>query len=339
MRSAIRRAAPMSVRVLVTAAAYYATAQAGFRVALVRGQITPLWLPAGVAIVCLLLFGGWTAIGIAIGTFLADLPLGPSPGAVAVIGVGDTLGPLCAYWLLRRSGFHLELDRLGDAVTLAVLGVFPGTLISATIGTVVLWAENAVSRGQFWEVWSMWWSGDAVGVLVGAPFLLALRAVRPALRRVPSPGRWVEPALLVCGTLAVAFAVTRNPYHLLFLVFPLLIWAALRFEHVGAATCVLIVAVVAAAAAANGYGPFAGSGVFSRIITLQTFNGAAALTTLLLASAVKERNAARGELERVAADLTKMAIDLERGQRTMKSMVIDLVRAQRLPTRRDSDVR
>ena len=41
------------------------------------------------------------------------------------------------------------------------------------------------------------------------------------------------------------------------------------------------------------------------------------------------------EHERVAADLTKMAIDLEHGQGTLKDMVLDLVRTQQPRRSRD----
>jgi integral membrane sensor domain MASE1 len=165
-----------------------------------------------------------------------------------------------------------------------------------------------------------------MGVLVVVPFLLALRTDR--LRDL-RPARWLELAALFAGTLAVAAVVTSSPYDLLFLAFPPLIWAALRFGHTGAAPCVLIVAMAAAVAAARGYGPFAHHGVLGRLVVLQTFNSAAALTSLLLASMVSERDSAQRAIDRVAADLTRMTVDLERGQRTLKGIVLDLVRAQR----------
>jgi integral membrane sensor domain MASE1 len=160
------------------------------------------------------------------------------------------------------------------------------------------------------------------------PLLLLLRTARVRGLR---PARWLELAVLLGGTLLVAVVVTASSYDLLFLIFPLLIWAALRFEHTGAAPCVLIVALVATLAAAKGYGPFAHHGVFGRLVVLQTFNSAVALTALLLAAMVSERNSARLTIDRVAADLSKMTDDLERGQKTLKGMVLDLVRAQHIP--------
>jgi integral membrane sensor domain MASE1 len=318
----------VGLRILITAAAYYGAAELGLRLAAVHGHLAPLWLPIGVAVVSLLLFGGWTCPGIMLAAFAVNLPLGPSTSAVAMIAVGDTAAPVCAYLLLRRAGFHRELDRVRDALALVFLGAFGSMLVSATVGSTALFLGGAVPAGQYWQTWSVWWTGDVMGVLVIVPFLLVLSTARVRGLR---PARWLELAVLLAGTLLVAVAVTASPYDLLFLIFPPLIWAALRFEHTGAAPCVLIVAIAATLAAAKGYGPFAHHGVFGRLVVLQTFNSAVALTALLLAAMVSERNSARLMIDRVAADLTKMTDDLERGQKTLKGMVLDLVRAQRIP--------
>lgn len=318
----------MGLRILITAAAYYGAAELGLRLAAVHGHIAPLWLPIGVAVVSLLLFGGWTCPGIMLAAFAVNLPLGPSAPAVAMIAMGDTAAPVCACLLLRRAGFHRELDRVRDALALVFLGAFGSMLVSATVGGTALLLGGAVPAGQYWQTWSVWWTGDVMGVLVIVPFLLVLSTARVRGLR---PARWLELAVLLAGTLLVAVAVTASPYDLLFLIFPPLIWAALRFEHTGAAPCVLIVAIAATLAAAKGYGPFAHHGVFGRLVVLQTFNSAVALTALLLAAMVSERNSARSMIDRVAADLTKMTDDLERGQKTLKGMVLDLVRAQRIP--------
>lgn len=331
-RSGGRFAVSVCVRVLITAAAYAAAAETGLRLAVPHGHIFPLWLPIGVAVVALLLFGPWTAPGIAIAAFAVNLPLGPSVPAVALIAAGNTLAPLCAYRLLRRSGFHLELDRLRDAVALIFLAAFGSMLVSATVGTTALLVGGATPPGEYWQTWSVWWTGDAMGVLVGVPFLLVLWKPRP---RAVGAARWLELAVLFAVTAAVATAVTAAPYALLFLLFPPLIWAALRFGHVGAAPCVVIVAMAATVAAAKGYGPFTFYGPLGRLVVLQTFNCATAVTALLLAAMVSERDNARQEIDRVAADLTRMTDDLEHGQRNLKGMVLDLVRAQRPPGERD----
>lgn len=59
-------------------------------------------------------------------------------------------------------------------------------------------------------------------------------------------------------------------------------------------------------AAEDGSGPFAGIDLFVKLITLQSFNGSAALTGLLLAALIAERNHTYQEIERACLRLAKV---------------------------------
>lgn len=297
---------PYAVEVLrwaAVAAAYYVSAKIGLQQQLVRGQVTPLWPPTGVALVVLMLWGLRMWPGIALGAFLVNVMLGPSILPVLAIAVGNTLAPVGAYLLLRRVGFRIELDRLQDALALVFLGALIGMLISATLGTGVLVASGALPAQDFWPTWSVWWTGDAMGVLVIAPFLLAARTARWP-RGVPVL-RWVEALVLLGGTTAVTVAATHSSVSLLFLVVPFLIWAAFRFQLTGAAPCALIASVVAIRAGAAGSGPFAGQDLLAKMVILQAFNGTVSLTALLLSAIVTERNRTLHEIEGACERLTE----------------------------------
>jgi integral membrane sensor domain MASE1 len=94
------------LRILALAAAYYLAAKVGLLFEIVRGQVTPLWPPTGIALVGLFVLGLRALPGITLGAFLINAPLGPSLPAAAVISVGNTLAPLCGYLMLRRVGFR-----------------------------------------------------------------------------------------------------------------------------------------------------------------------------------------------------------------------------------------
>ncbi|MER7957378.1 MASE1 domain-containing protein [Streptomyces sp. NPDC096030] len=299
-----------AVRVLAVAALYYGAAKLGLLQQLVRDQVTPLWPPTGVALAALLLMGLRVWPGIAIGAFLANAFLGPSAVAVVAITVGNTLAPVCACLMLRRAGFRAELDRLRDVLALVFLGALAGMLISSTIGSGVLVLSGAVEAGDFWPTWSVWWTGDAMGILVVTPFLLVLRRARwPVHAR---PVRWIEAAALAVGTVFVTLLATRTTDSpLLFLVSPFLIWAAFRFQLAGAAPCALVVSTLAILAATGDKGPFAGLDLFSSMVTLQAFNGTTALTALLLAAVITERNDTHEEIKRVCLRFAEMVAQLE----------------------------
>ncbi|MEU0805604.1 MASE1 domain-containing protein [Streptomyces sp. NPDC005970] len=308
----IRRYGATGLRIVAVAATYYAGARVGLLQELVRGQVTPLWPPTGIAVTCLLLLGLRTWPGITLGALAINAPIGPTVPAVAAIVAGNTLAPVCSYLLLRRMGFRTELNRLRDALSLVFLGALAGMLISSTVGTGVLVLEGGLPADEFWSTWSVWWTGDAMGVLVVTPLLLVLRRARVP-RHIPLY-RWAEVALLVLSTTVVALVATHSVGSLLFLVFPFLIWAALRFQLAGAATCALIVSVIAIQATAAGVGPFAGHTLLARMVTLQAFNGSTALTALLLSAIITERNRTRQQIEQICTQLAEVVVRLAPGE-------------------------
>ncbi|MFF3321870.1 MASE1 domain-containing protein [Streptomyces sp. NPDC002889] len=311
MRTAeIGRYWSVALRILAVAAFYYGAARLGLLQQLVGGQVTPLWPPTGVALAGLLVFGLRIWPGIALGAFLVNVSIGPTALAVLAIVAGNTAAPVCAYLMLRRTDFRDRLDRLRDVLALVFLGALAGMLISATVGTGVLVLSGALDAGDFWPTWSVWWTGDAMGVLVVTPFLLALRRFRwPPKAR---PRRWIEATALLLGTLfATILATGTTSAALLFLVFPFLIWAAIRFQLAGAATCALGVSTLAILAAARQSGPFADLDLFADMVTLQAFNGTTALTALLLAAVITERNETHEEIKRLCARLAEMVAEIE----------------------------
>ncbi|ONH34730.1 MULTISPECIES: MASE1 domain-containing protein [Protofrankia] len=295
-----------TLRTCAITASYYAAARAGLLLELAHRQVTPLWPPTGIAVVCLLLLGLRMWPGVALGAFLVNLSLGSSVLVALGISVGNTLAPVTACLLLRRSGFRPELDRLRDALALVFLGALAGMLVSATGGTGVLTLAGAVPTDAFWSTWSVWWTGDAMGVLVVVPFLLVLRRIR--CPRGAGPHRWLrwfEAGAMLTVTAVVTLVATRGTVSLLFIVSPVLIWAAFRFQLAGAAPCALLVSVITISAAADDAGPFRGHELSTRMLTLQAFNGTTALIALSLSALVTERNRTHQRIVRVCQELTE----------------------------------
>ncbi|MEV5312365.1 MASE1 domain-containing protein [Streptomyces sp. NPDC052610] len=302
-RDRLRRGGVTALMIGAVAGLYYGGGELGLLQQLVRGQVTPLWPATGIAVAALILLGLRAWPGIALGAFLINVSLGPSVPAVIAITAGNTLAPLASYALLRLVGFDLRMNRLRDALALVFLGAFTGMLISSTVGSGTLELVGALPPGEFWTTWWVWWTGDAMGVLVVAPVLLVLRhAHRP---RDAPPSRWAEAALLAAAAVVVGFLeISTAP--LIFMAFPLLTWAAFRFQHAGAAPCALVASTFAIVAATRGTGPFAGHTVIVAMSSLQAFNGAAALTALLLSAAIAERNRTQQRIEQASRRLADM---------------------------------
>ncbi|THA71440.1 hypothetical protein E6P78_05795 [Streptomyces sp. A0958] len=308
-----RRHVMAALRLLVVAAVYYGAARVGLlRQVTVHGAtVTPLWPPTGIALSCLLCLGPRSWPGIALGALLAVAGLGGAvtPSTVAVVA-GNTLAPLCAYLLLRRAGFRKELDRLRDGVVLVFLGAMAGMVVSATAGTLMLVVDGKLPLSAFWSVWAAWWAGDAMGVLVVTPVLLVLRRVRmPRLS-----DRWAEAGALLVVAVVGTVVATHSSLSMLYLVFPVLVWAALRFQLAGSAPCALLVSVLAIVAGTDGVGPFAGHTIVEVMINLTVLNGAVALTALLLAAIVAEQQNVRRRIERACEELADVVDRLAPGR-------------------------
>jgi PAS domain S-box-containing protein len=291
----------LALEVLLVGAAYYVAARLGLRLALIEKNVTPLWPPSGIAVVAFLLLGRRVWPGVALAAFLVNVTITPSLLAAAATAAGNTLAPMVAAQLLFAMGFRKELDRLRDALAIVVAALF-SMLISATIGAGTLVLSDAIPRTKFASAWAVWWTGDAMGVLVVAPFLLSLLLVR---RREPTSWpRRVEAAGLFVALAIATLAVFRSHHGLLFLTIPFVGWAAWRFQQRGAAPAALLVAGIATWAADHGWGPFAGGGtLFSTMLTLQAYNATIALTSFFFAAVVTERMRDRDALERSAIEL------------------------------------
>ncbi|MGW8887508.1 MASE1 domain-containing protein [Streptomyces sp. NPDC055749] len=304
-----RRRTVAILQMLGVAAAYYASAQLGLlqKVSVNGSVVTPLWPPTGIALGALLYLGTRIWPGIALGALLTIIEISDSFTLYGIgIAAGNTVAPLCAYLTLRRIGFRVELDRLRDGVALVFLGALLGMLISATVGAGMLLLSDKLPLGHFWMVWSAWWVGDAMGVLVVTPFLLVLRRARLPRRT----DRWPEATLLLAIGVATTVVATRGSLSMLYLVFPVIIWAALRFELPGSAPCALFVSVLAVVAGRESIGPFEDHTVLEVMVNLAFLNGCVALTALLLAAIVTEHQNMRRETEVACEELASLVDQL-----------------------------
>jgi PAS domain S-box-containing protein len=283
-------------------AVYSLTGFLSLRLALVDENVTPLWPPTGIAVAAILLFGTRLWPGIAVAAFVVNLPITPSPLAALATAAGNTIAPIAAVYVLRLVGFRTELDRVRDVVSLLV--VAPLTMsVSATIGATTLLFAGQISMADYWQTWAVWWAGDSMGVLVVAPLLLVVWNQAHGLYRSPRRFELLELFGALCLLLVVSlFAVTAG-VSVLFLVLPVVGWAAWRFQLWGAAPAALLVSSAATWAAVEDRGPFEGSTLLDKMITLQGFNATVAFTAFFLAALVGERARAREALERGAADL------------------------------------
>jgi PAS domain S-box-containing protein len=290
----------IAFRFALISGAYVGAAKLGINLNVAHGVITPVWAPSGIALAALLLFGlrYWPAV--ALGAFVANLT--SDAGAVVALGiaVGNTLEALVGAALVRRFGFRAELDRVRAVIALAVGGALISTAIAATNGVTVLTLAGD-RPDSYGAAWILWWFGDAVGDLMVAPLLLVLYAFRHA--RMPRTQILEGIVLLVAvaGVSAIVFlaGAWRYPY----LLFPLLLWAALRFKSLGAATVSFLVGAIGTWGAVIGEVPVGVDSATEQVQVIQALFALVAVSLLVVGATVAEREAGSEELLQAASRL------------------------------------
>src|SRR3989454_3410582 len=86
---------------------YYVAAVLSLRMALVGGQVTPIWPPTGIALVGLLYLGRKVWPGVAIAAFFVNAPIGPTLFTAAGVTAGKTPAPLPSVVLFPRVGLSV----------------------------------------------------------------------------------------------------------------------------------------------------------------------------------------------------------------------------------------
>jgi diguanylate cyclase (GGDEF)-like protein/PAS domain S-box-containing protein len=273
-------------KVLALALAYFVAAKGGLALAYENSSVTAVWPPTGIALAALVLWGRRLWPGVALGALLANSWTGVPPITVLGITTGNTLEALVgATLLVRIVDVRPSLERARDVLALAAAAVL-STTVSATVGVASLYAGDAVSADALATTWRTWWLGDLGGDLIVAPFLMVFAAGLGISRQ---PRRLVEAAAMVVALVGVGSFIFTQTETRTFLVFPLLVWAALRFGQRGAVATSLILAGIAVGFTANGMGPFVEGNPDASLLTSQSFVGVWAIVSLLLAAFTTER--------------------------------------------------
>ena len=280
------RVALYAIAVALVAGAYYLAGRLGLELAYLDGAVTAVWPPAGLGLAVLFLYGIRLWPGVVIGDLLlADFstPIGTVLGQT----VGNTLALVIAAVLLRRlAAGRGDLARTVDVLAFVVCAVAAAT-VSAAFGPTSLRLGDVIAAGELGRVFRTWTLSDVSGLLVVAPALLTWATM--GVRGI----RWrdvVEGAILLVVLVGVAeLAPQRDvPY----IVFPVLLWAALRLGPRGAATAIVVVCSITVWNTAQEDGPFVRDSITDSLLATQLFIATAALTSLFLAAVTSERTQA-----------------------------------------------
>jgi signal transduction histidine kinase len=288
-------------------AAYYGAAKLSYALEFAGPVASIVWLPAGVGIAFLYLAGLRFWPGVLLGDLFANDYSAIPDAAAAAQTLGNLLEVVGAAWLLSRlvSGSPLDTVR---GVNRLLLALAAGTAVSATIGPLALFSAGVVAGSELTDVMRTWWLGDAAGAIVVVPFAIAwYRPLAARWRR----GRPLEGALLIVAAVTVSELALLSSTPMVYLIFPVLTWAAFRFAQRGATVVVVIAAGSTVWNTVHEHGPFVFHSITTSVLSAQLFIAVVALSALFLGAVVSERQRAAAELAASRARLVGAA-DTER---------------------------
>ncbi len=297
-------------QVALLAIVYHLAARLGLSMAYLQDNTSPVWPPTGIALAALLLFGISRWPGITLGVLLGSLLTGAPFNLALGMSIGNTLEALIgAYILQRYVNFHPAMDRVQDVIGLVIVAIF-STMLSATAGASTLVLIDFASADAYGSIWITWWIGDLLGALVVATVILAWlkTEIKPGSRKKILEGTLAFVLLGIVTWYVFIYQTQTSIYHqaLLYLIFPFVIWTAIRFGQRGGTTAVIMVSGIAIWATVAGLGPFSLHSKNDNLILLQTFLGVVSLTSLILAAATMERLQASRTLQQRADDLATL---------------------------------
>ena len=264
------------------------------------GNLSPLWLPAGLGVAAVFWRGPWFLAGLWAGGVIADIVgAGFSPPVAMALELGSVAEVALVVLVLRRwGGGPGSVATLHGTLALLGASVLAGCPVGATLGGLVMSQVASQPAAVFADHWVVWWLGDTSGILLLAPALL--RWLAPGRTRSAAPrAAWWVPffAVLVLAASALFFrhwtgTMAEVGNALTYLSFPFIAVAGLWLGAMGVTVAVGLTTALALTGTLHGLGPFVDAPTMVDVMVIQLYTVAMALTGHILAAVGFERERA-----------------------------------------------
>jgi signal transduction histidine kinase len=290
---------------------YFLAAKYGLSLAFTHVAATTVWPPTGIALAAVLLMGNIALPGIALGALAINYWISGNWLQAAGISLGNTAEAWVGAYLVHRFAAGRDyFGRTREAV-LFVAACLLSPIVSATVGTSVLWLLHSLDSARSLYVWGIWWIGDAVGGLIFAPLLLAWLGTSRERWKPAQIAEYVVLLVLMCVVAQIIFngwnVFVAVDLPLGFLCLPFMVWAAFRFGLRGVTSAVVVLALPAMHGTLRHLGPFVRSGPDESLLLLTTYLGTASMLGLALTGVITEREKMAQKLEESNRDLERFA--------------------------------
>lgn len=234
---------------------YFLLAQLSLSLRFEPEGIAAIWPPSGIFLSAILLtrrnLRPWLVGTLIIVDFISEMMAGTSWGVSLIYALALTGDAVFSAWLLQRFiGIPITFSRVRELIGWLLLSVlFSNASFSLVVAVANVWF---LQGSTFWNAFFWWMSSAAIGNLVVTPFILSWAAWSKNRDGTSIPKMMLEGTILfalmgLLGQLYYTHLTTDDLYAVLlpYLVFPFLLWEAMRYGVRGVATTALTLATIA----------------------------------------------------------------------------------------------
>lgn len=308
----------IDIKIIGVALLYYLFARLGYFLVFDNTTALPAWPPSGIGFALLILLGRSSWPGITIGALVANImaywnsPNLPPQTIITIssfIAIGNTLEALIGNFLVKawiKDNYPFKNTKNAFRFLFVTMLI---CFVGAGIGTLTLYGHSLTLPADLLKTGFSWWVGNAVGIVLFTPFVLAI-SQKHYLKFSSDKG--VEIAILlviiagIYSLLQVDYLRPTLERSLPFLVLPLLLWLAFRFDLMIAMAGALATSLFSIYVTISRTGPFVLMESYDSMLLLQIFICVISISTIILSATVRERSEAQHKLQEFNANLETM---------------------------------
>ncbi len=277
-----------------------------------NGAVSAVWIPSGISVAAMIIFGPFTAVGALLGSLVFELTAGTPPLGAVGLAMANAIGDLTAYFLIvgfprhPKRPFSLETT---SNVSRFLAAAVTGSIVSGTLGTVDYVLGGVLKSADFWPNWLTFFGSGVMGIVLFTPVLVYVVRDRGWLRR------WARTAGFVIVLAAISlmgwlwkgqFLPDAARDSALILGVLLILISAFRFEPAKMSVAVVGFSIGAILGSAQSVTAEAGIPLYASLFALQFVSCSIATIGFFGSAIVTEQNKAHDRL-RLAAKVFEIS--------------------------------
>ena len=256
--------------------------------------------------------------------FCVDIVVGDPLARAAIAPLCNVVEVLMVALPMRYFGLDRDFSHTQSLIPFYILAAGPAPLVAALLAGFYF---STFEGSDFWTVVSVWFGGDALGLIMLVPPLLTVKG--EALRAMFSRGQRLESVALIGLLLSLVFLnYVHKDYPIAFLFFPSVLLLTFKRGFAGGSIGLLIVALymIAPVLMGDAGGALRSHSLHEQVTIVQIFVAVIGFSVVLVGAALEERRRleqwlasaiARAENSREEALVAKEAAEKANNSKSM----------------------